>query len=200
MRVSCNVCAWIEVMTSVYNSRLKHPFTCIVTGPSRSGKSTFVRKLLLSQGELMTVVFDYIIIFLGTDASENKTLSSLGSVLTQRVYVLEMKNIYRTEDDLQKKFPQDLKNMLKLRSDKGIKGCLIFNDLMEELSHCGVLLQLFTKYSTHYDVSIINITQNLFHQGMGKHRSNRTMVYQNTRVFILFNNPIDNMVLTIVGK
>ena len=72
------------------------------------------------------------------DASENKTLSSLGSVLTQRVYVLEMKNIYHTEDDLQKKFPQDLTNMLKLRSDKGMKGCLIFDDLMEELSHCGV--------------------------------------------------------------
>ena len=104
-----------------------------------------MRKLLLSQGELTTVVFDYVIIFLGTDASENKTLSSLESVLTQRVYVLEMKHIYRTEDDLQKKFPKDLKNMLKPRSDKGMKGCLIFDDLMEELSHCGVLLKLFTK-------------------------------------------------------
>ena len=146
------------------------------------------------------VVFDYVIIFLGTDASENKTLSSLGSVLTQRVYVLEMKNIYHTEDDLQKKFSQDFKNMLKPRSDKGMKSCLIFDDLTEELSHCGVLLKLFSKYSTHYDVSIINITQNLFHQGTGKHCSDHTTVYQNTRVLVLFNNPIDNTVLTIVGK
>ena len=91
--------------------------------------------------------------------------------------MLEMKNIYCMEDDLQKKFPQDLKNMLKPRSDKGMKGCLIFDDLMEELSHCGVLLKLFTKYSTHYDVSIINITQNLFHQGTGKHCSDHTTVY-----------------------
>ena len=200
MRVSCNVCALIEVMMSVYDSRLKHPFTCVITGPSRSGKLTFVRKFLLSQGELTTVVFDYVIIFLGTDALKNKTLSSLGSVLTQRVYVLEMKNIYCTEDDLQNKFPQDLKNMLKLRSDKGMKGCLIFNDLMEELSHCGVFLKLFTKYSTHYDVSIINITQNLFHQGTEKHHSDHITVYRNMRVLVLFNNPIDNTVLTIVGK
>ena len=145
MRVNCNMCAWIEVMTSVYNSRLKHPFTCIVTGPSEYGKLMFMRKLLLSQEEFTTAVFDYIIIFLGTDASENKTLSSLESVLTQRVYVLEMKNIYHTQDDLQKKFPQDLKNMLKLRSDKGMKGCLIFDDLMEELSHCGVLMMISWK-------------------------------------------------------
>ena len=145
MRANCNMWTWIEVMTSVYNSRLKHPFTCVITGPSKYGKLNFMRKLLLSQKVLTTAVFDYVIIFLGTDASENKTLSSLEYVLTQRVYVLEMKNIYHTQDDLQKKFPQDLKNMLKPRSDKEMKGCLIFDDLMEELSHCGVLMMISWK-------------------------------------------------------
>jgi len=179
---------------------MKHPFTCVVAGPSGSGKSTFVRSLLLAQGEQTTVVFDYVIIFMGTDASENKTLSSLGSTLTQRVFLLEMKDIYPTTEVMKTRFPLNLKNMLKSRSDKGLKGCLIFDDLMEELSHCGVLSKLFSKYSTHYDVSIVNITQNLFHQGTGKHRSDHTTVYRNTRVLVLFNNPIDNSVLTIVGK
>ena len=63
MRANCNMCTWIEVMTSVYNSRLKHPFTCIVTGPSGYGKLTFMTKLLLSQEELTMAVFDYVIIF-----------------------------------------------------------------------------------------------------------------------------------------
>ena len=112
---------------------------------SRCGKSTFVRNLLLSQGEQTSIVFDYIVIFLGTDSSENKTLSTLGSFLKQRVHLLKMKNIYGTAEDMKSKFPHDIKNMLKQRSDGGLKGCLIFDDLMEELSHCGVLSKLFTK-------------------------------------------------------
>ena len=69
---------------------------------------------------------------------------------------------------------------------------------MEELSECGVLTKLFTKFSTHYGVSIINIMQNLFHQGMGK--SDHVSVYCNTRVLVIFNNPMDNSILTTVSK
>ena len=185
-------------MVEVYDSRLKHLFLCVVAGPSGSRKLTFVRNLLLKQDRLIDTVFDYVIIFLGTDTSENNTISTLGRVLPQRVYLVEVKNVYWTREELQKRFPLDLKNMLKEWSDKKLKGCLIFNDLMEELSECGVLTKLFTKFSTHYDVSIINITQNLFHQGTGK--SDHVSVYRNTRVLVIFNNPMDNSILTTVGK
>ena len=164
MKVNCSV----FVMVEVYDARFKHPFTCVVAGPSGCGKSTFVRNLLLKQGHLIDTSFDYVIIFLGTDTSENNTISTLGRVLPQRVYLVEVKNVYPTREELQKRFPMDLKNMLKEQSDKKLKECLIFDDLMEELSECGVLTKLFTKFSTHYGVSIINITQNLFHQGTGK--------------------------------
>ena len=89
-------------------------------------------------------------------------------------------NVYWTREKLQKRFPLDLKNMLKERSNKKMKGCLIFDNLMEELSECGVLTKLLTKFSTHYGVSIINIMQNLFHQGTGK--SENFSVYHNTHV------------------
>ena len=114
------------------------------------------------------------------------------------MYLVEVKNVYRTREELQKRFPLDLKNMLKEWSDKKLKGCLIFDDLMEELSECGVLTKLFTKFSTHHGVSIINITQNLFYQGTGK--SDCVSVYHNTRVLVIFNNPMDNSILTTVGK
>ena len=61
------------VMVEVYDGRLKHPFTCVVSGPSRSGKLTFVRNLLLKQDHLIDTAFDYVFIFLGTDTSENNT-------------------------------------------------------------------------------------------------------------------------------
>ena len=59
------------------DARWKHPFTCVVAGPSGSGKLTFIRHLMLSQEKIIDAQFDYIYIFIGTDASENKILSSL---------------------------------------------------------------------------------------------------------------------------
>ena len=94
----------------------------MVAGPSGSGKSTFVRNLLLKQDHLIDTTFNYVIIFLGTDMSENNTISTLGRVLPQRVYLVEVKNVYWTREELQKRFPLDLKNMLKERSDKKLKG------------------------------------------------------------------------------
>ena len=69
---------------------------------------------------------------------------------------------------------------------------------MEELSECSVLTKLFSKFSTHYGISIINITQNLFHQGTGK--SDHVSVYRSTHVLVIFNNPMDNSILTTVAK
>ena len=114
------------------------------------------------------------------------------------MYLIKVTNVYQTREELQKRFPLDLKDMLKERSDKKLKGCLIFDDLMGELSECGVLTKLFTKFSTHYGVSIINIMQNLFHQGTGK--SDHVSVYRNTRVLVIFNNPMDNSILTTISK
>ena len=79
MKVNCSA----SVMVEVYDDRLKHPFTYVVAGPSGSEKSTFVRNLLLKQDHLIDTSFDYVFIFLGTDTSENNTISTLGRVLPQ---------------------------------------------------------------------------------------------------------------------
>ena len=187
----------MEISTQL-DSRFRHPFTCMVSGPSGSGKSMFVRNLLLNQDRFVNKKFDYVYMFLGTDAKENKTLSSLGASLKQRVKVFEMKREYPSRELMKEKFGFDLDVMLKRKSDDQQRGCIVFDDLMEELSLCGVLTKLFTKYSTHYDISVINITQNLFHQTAGK--SEHTTVYRNTRIMVIFNNPMDNSVLTTVAK
>ena len=177
------------------DARWKHPFTCVVAGPSGSGKSTFVRYLMLSQEKIIDAQFNYIYIFIGTDASENNILSRLLTDIPPSVTdveIIEIKNIFLTKKEMIIEFPTQLKQMLISQNRKGRKGCVIFDDLMKELGEMEILLDLFTKMSSHYNTSVIHITQNLFHKGSGKHSSDHVGVYCNSHITGLFNNPLDN--------
>ena len=111
---------------TVVDAQMHHPFRCLVAGPSQSGKSTFVRNLLLRQNDIIDVCFDYVTIVLGTDAHKNEILSSLKDELRPGVVeIIELKKLYKTAE-------------------------------------CGLLLDLFSKYSSHYDLTTIHITQNIF--------------------------------------
>ena len=90
------------------DARWKHPFTCVVAGPSGSGKSTFIRHLLLSQEKIIDAQFDYIYIFIGTDASENKILSCLLTDIPPSatdVKIIEIMNIFPMRKEMILKFP-----------------------------------------------------------------------------------------------
>ena len=80
------------------------------------------------------------------------------------------------------------------------KGCVIFDDLMSELSECGLLLDLFSKYSSHYDLTTIHITQNIFFKAEEKHGSDHVTIYQNMHVLVLFKNPLDNTVIHTITQ
>ena len=64
----------------------------------------------------------------------------------------------------------------------------------------GILLDLFTKMSLHYSLSVFHITQNLFHKGAGKHSSDHVGIYRNSKITILFHNPLDNNPLLTVAN
>ena len=70
---------------------------------------------------------------------------------------------------------------------------------MKELGEMGILLDLFTKVSSHYNMYVIHITQNLFHKGSRKHSSDHVGVYHNSHITVLFNNPLDNHPLWTVA-
>ena len=78
MKKSCRECDHHNLkMVEKVDAQWKHSFTCICAGPSGSGKSILVKKLILSQGKINDSFFNYIIIVIGTEASENKILSSI---------------------------------------------------------------------------------------------------------------------------
>ena len=97
-------------------------------------------------------------------------------------------------------FLKQLKKLLINRNIKGHKGCIIFDDLMKELGEMGILLDLFTKMSLHFSLFIFHITQNLFHKGAGKHSSDHVGIYRNSKITILFHNPLDNNPLFTVAN
>ena len=178
--------------TDVYDGQIHHPFRCLVAGPSQSGKSTFVCNLLMHQDDIIDMTFDYVIIVLGTDADKNEILGSLPQQISNGiVQVIELKKKYQTNDEMKRDFSQDLEKHLGALSQGGKKGCVIFDDLMSELLECGLLVDLFTKFSSHYSLTIIHITQNVFFKSVGKHGTDNVTIFRNTQVLVLFQTPMD---------
>ena len=79
---------------------------------------------------------------------------------------------------------------------RGEKGCVIFDDLMSE---CGLLVDLFTKFSSH-SLTIIHITQNVFVKSVAKHGTDNVTIFRNTQVLVLFRTPMGMSVLMMIAK
>ena len=171
----------------ILDARFQHPFTCIVAGPTGTGKSTFVRNLLNNQ-HLIDVQFDYIFVFLGTAKSENRLLSDLPNTIAPEMKIFELNTIY-DKKQLRDNFPHDFHDICHKRSQLGLKGCVIFDDLMRELTDNDMICDLFTKLSSHLNISTIFISQNLFHAG-SKPQMNTT-IFRNTKILVIFDSPLD---------
>ena len=120
----------------------KHLFTCIITGPSWSGKSSFCIKLLQNLESFSTETkFDGGILWCCGES--NAVLSvDVGRRL---------------------QFDEGLPDIFA--NDGNKPGLIVLDDLLNE-AYSGQLCKLFTKGSHHRNISVILITQNLFHQGI----------------------------------
>lgn len=198
-----------EETPEIVDGTFQTPFTCLVVGPSGSGKSTFVADLIRNQSRLLSRNFDYVYIYTGTaredvsDSSNSLYALEQESDLPHLLEVFDVQKMYlsdgvNTLEDT--RFVSDLKALLKRHKDAGQEGCIIFDDLMEELAECNILTSLFSKISAHSSVSIIHITQNLFHKGGSKRASANVTVFRNTKLLVLFNTAMDGSVFTLVAQ
>jgi hypothetical protein len=113
-----------------------HPFTSVISGPTGSGKSVFVRRFVHNIKHMMTPIPDGILWCYG-----------------------EYQTLYGTVDgvDFQQGLP-DLDNL-----DSREKHLIILDDLMDETDQRAA--SLFTKKSQHRNITVMYIVQNLFHRG-----------------------------------
>lgn len=201
----------------------RHPFTMMVSGASETGKSTFVSHLLRNRkhvidlgGDETTSIrnndgvkarndlpdFDYVYIIIGTNAQENQIFNNLALDLINEglptVEIWEVNNMFDTKKKLKEDFPKRLESSLSKLYNEGKRGCLILDDLMQEMGDNDFLTSAFTRMSTHFNLSVIYITQNLFFKG--QKASNSTTVYRNCKHLVLFESRNDKTVLSFLAQ
>ena len=112
---------------TVVDVQMHHPFRCLVAGPSQSGKSTFVRNLLLRQNDIIDICFDYVTIVLGTEANKNKISSSLKDELRPGVVeIIELKKLYETAELMKKNFSSEFEHFVKNKANRKKKRDVLF--------------------------------------------------------------------------
>lgn len=142
--------------------QLKHPFTKLITGPTQSGKSFFIERLLNNLSYMMDYPPEEIIFCFGEWQSAYERLN---------------KNIQNI------RFIEGLPNEEILLTN-GSRKLIIIDDLMQETDER--VTKIFTKGSHHRNLSVIYIVQNLF----SKNKEHRTITL-NCHYFVIFKNPRD---------
>jgi hypothetical protein len=144
----------------------QHQFTCCVSGPTRSGKTVFVIKILENLDDMCDVKFDEIIWCHG---------------IAQPLHAEIQKKI-----NVPIKFHEGIPHLDEITTMNSGPKIVVIDDLMAETDEN--LANLFTRGSHHRNISIFNLGQNIFHQS----KSHRT-VSLNSHYFIIFKNPRDKM-------
>lgn len=147
---------------------LKHPFIVVLSGATKTGKSWFLRDLLNFKNIMIHPIPDKIVWFYG---------------VYQKLYD-EIQDVTFVEG-----FPPNYTDYL------GGNTMFILDDLMSECANDKRFTNLFTKGSHHLNLSIIFITQNLFHKG-----AEMRDVRLNTQYLFLFKNRSDLSQITHLGK
>lgn len=144
-----------------------------IVGPSGSGKTYFVCKLL-QNNSFFKEKFNQIYWHQGGGGESG--LTSLEFCKLKNVKVI---------DGFDKNWISRLK--------KG--DVIIIDDLYQEANKESDFNNLFTKIARHKCITVIFITQNLFHQG-GNHRTRNL----NVHYLVLFKNPRDQTVVDFVSR
>jgi hypothetical protein len=147
---------------------LHHPFTALSSGPSGCGKSWLIRDLLLYRNDMFEPPPKKVVWFYG---------------IFQSLYH-DIPNVTFVEG-----IPDRFEDYLEGPT------LFIFDDLMAQCGKNTRMTDLFTKGSHHLNLSVIFITQNLFHKGKEMRE-----ISLNAHYLFLFKNRRDMSQLTHLGR
>ncbi len=155
--------------------RIKNGSVIQVVGPSGSGKTYFACTLLGSKTHFQFPIKQ---IHWHSGVKEGE----LGDTLSKLRQLKRVRHVYG--------LPEGWIDMPKKHD------VIVIDDLFEEANQDAVTFnQLFTKIARHREVTVLFLTQNLFHQG-GKHRTRNL----NTHYLVIFKNPRDKTVVDYLAR
>lgn len=160
-----------------YDFRIKNGCVIQIVGPSGSGKTFFACNLLLAK-DLFKLPIREVYWHSGVKEGElGGTLRKLNKLRKGKVHYVN--GLPAGWTDKPKRY-----------------DVIVIDDLFEEVNRDAVTFnQLFTKIARHRQVTVLFLTQNMFHQG-GKHRTRNL----NTHYLVLFKNPRDRTVIDFVAR
>jgi hypothetical protein len=151
------------------------PYTAFgIYGPSRCGKSTFIRKLLQNKADMFKTEPKRIMYCYGIWSEDYHDMEKTIDGLSFRKGLPELSHVEEFAD--------------------GNHNILIFDDLMSEICKNTWTDKLFTMCSHHLKLSIMFISQNLFPQS-----KNMRNISLNLSYLILFRSPRDQQQLAVLG-
>ena len=150
-------------MSLVESLSFKHPFTCMLAGPSQSGKSTLLANILEYNQVLITPTPTRILYCYARWSDGFNKLKLISPKIEFHEGLPDIDTFAVRDNNL-----------------------LILDDLMSQAEKDKAMLELFTTDSHHANISVFLISQNLFSQG----RYSRT-ISLNCQYLIIFNNPRD---------
>lgn len=145
--------------------RLKHPFPMVVSGPTMSGKTSFVRKLLQ----------------LGEEMIENYPQKIFWCYGEYQPVFEEMRSTINNIEFIEG-LPSNMNDLL----DPAVRNLIVIDDLMSDTGNSQEMTNLVTRGCHHRNTSLIHIQQNLFPRG----KENRN-ISLNCHYICLFSNPRD---------
>lgn len=125
----------------------QHPFTCIIAGPTKVGKTEWSKRLVNNANEMISPK-PHKIIWCYTE--------------WQKAYK-DLENVELCEG---------LPNFDRFKNSSNEPKLLILDDFMDTLKGDARLTQLFTRGAHHWNVSVIHICQALFFDGLRTARIN----------------------------
>jgi GTPase SAR1 family protein len=140
----------------------KHPFTCLIAGPTKSGKTTLLKKILTNHEQMISHPIDRIVY----------------------CYSRWQDAFDELQNSLSIEFKEGLPDIEDFDSKKN--NLLILDDLMRESCKDNSIYDIFTVDSHHKNISVFFLTQNLF----PKEKNART-ISLNCNYIITTSNPRD---------
>ena len=159
------------------------PFRGLISGSSGAGKTSFILRFLENRTEICQENFQKVIYCCSMYSEHNLTEKDkeVYQSLRKAVPYIEF---YSTVPDLE-----------ELSENKSIHTLLILEDMIQEIVSSEKFSKLYTRISSHSNISVITTSQNYFEQG--KHSQT---IIRNQTFYVIFQSKGDNQTLSLISS